>query len=143
MEHRPHSPLRKASRMYPPRIQISFSILRRAFRWSTARRRCRESSRGKKPLTKPMKFLFSTICLLAALAAGAQTAGHSGPWELEVSGSTAGLRGIHAVGGGVVWASGTGGTILRSEDGGYEWQQCATPPGPSKLDFRGIWAWDG
>jgi photosystem II stability/assembly factor-like uncharacterized protein len=89
-----------------------------------------------------MKFLFSTICLLAALAAGAQTAGHSGPWELEVSGSTAGLRGIHAVGGGVVWASGTGGTVLRSEDGGYEWQQCATPPEASNLDFRGIWAWD-
>src|SRR5277367_4420541 len=88
-----------------------------------------------------MKFLVSTICWLA-LAAGAQTAGHSGPWELEVSGSTDGLRGIHAVGGGVVWASGTGGTVLRSEDGGYEWQQCSTPPEASKLDFRGIWAWD-
>jgi photosystem II stability/assembly factor-like uncharacterized protein len=42
----------------------------------------------------------------------------------------------------VVWASGTGGTVLRSEDTGYLWQQCATPPGASKLDFRGIWAWD-
>jgi photosystem II stability/assembly factor-like uncharacterized protein len=80
--------------------------------------------------------------MLAALVAGAQTAGQSGPWELEVSGSTAGLRGIHAVGGGVVWASGTDGTVLRSEDGGYEWQQCATPPDANKLDFRGIWAWD-
>ena len=89
-----------------------------------------------------MKFFISTICLLAALVAAAQTAGHSGPWELEVSGSTAGLRGIHAVGGGVAWASGTDGTILRSEDGGYEWQQCATPPEASKLDFRAIWAWD-
>src|SRR6202167_4289766 len=89
-----------------------------------------------------MKFLVSTICILAALVAGAQTPTHSGPWELEDSGSTAGLRGIHAVGGGVVWASGTGGTILRSEDTGYLWQQCATPPGASKLDFRGIWAWD-
>jgi photosystem II stability/assembly factor-like uncharacterized protein len=87
-------------------------------------------------------FLAMTICLLAAFVAGAQTTTHSGPWELEDSGSTAGLRGIHAVGGGVVWASGTGGTILRSEDTGYLWQQCATPPGASKLDFRGIWAWD-
>ncbi len=51
-------------------------------------------------------------------------------------------RGIHAVGGGVVWASGTGGTVLRSEDTGYLWQQCATPPGSAKLDFRAIWAWD-
>lgn len=85
--------------------------------------------------------LIPTVCLLVALAAGAQTTGHSGPWELEDSGSTAGLRGIHAVGGGVVWASGTGGTILRSEDTGYLWQQCATPDA-NKLDFRGIWAWD-
>ena len=61
----------------------------------------------------------STVCLVAALVAGAQNTKHSGPWELEDSGSTAGLRGIHAVGGGVVWASGTGGTILRSEDTGY------------------------
>ena len=84
----------------------------------------------------------STACMLAAVVGGAQTAGRSGPWELEDSASTAGLRGIHAVGGGVVWASGTGGTILRSEDTGYLWQQCATPPGANKLDFRGIWAWD-
>ena len=66
----------------------------------------------------------------------------SGPWVLEKSGTTAGLRGIHAVGGGVAWASGTNGTVLRTEDGGYEWQSCAMPPGAEKLDFRGIWAWD-
>jgi photosystem II stability/assembly factor-like uncharacterized protein len=89
-----------------------------------------------------MNSLVSTICLLAALVAGAQTAGHSGPWELEVSGSSAGLRGIHAVGGGVVWAAGTGGTILRSEDTGYLWQQCSTPPGADNLDFRAVWARD-
>ena len=89
-----------------------------------------------------MKFLLLTVCILAALVARAQSARHSGPWELEDSESIAGLRGIHAVGGGVVWASGTGGTMLRSEDTGYLWQQCATPPGAAKLDFRSIWAWD-
>src|SRR5579872_4747488 len=66
----------------------------------------------------------------------------SGPWVMERSGTTAGLRGIHAVGGGVAWASGTNGTVLRTEDGGYQWQSCAMPPGAEKLDFRGIWAWD-
>jgi photosystem II stability/assembly factor-like uncharacterized protein len=80
----------------------------------------------------------SAVCMLATLVAGAQ----SGPWEMEDSGASAGLRGIHAVGGGVVWASGTEGTVLRSEDTGYLWQQCAMPPGGDKLDFRGIWAWD-
>ena len=66
----------------------------------------------------------------------------SGPWIMQSSGTTAGLRGIHAVGGGVAWASGTGGTVLRTEDGGYMWQRCAMPPEAEKLDFRGIWAWD-
>lgn len=87
-----------------------------------------------------IRFLIS-VCLLAVVA-GAQTATHSGPWELEESESTAGLRGIYSVGNGVVWASGSGGTVLRSEDTGYVWQLCAVPPGASKLDFRGIWAWD-
>jgi photosystem II stability/assembly factor-like uncharacterized protein len=64
------------------------------------------------------------------------------PWQLQTSATKAGLRGIHAVGNGVAWASGTNGTILRTEDGGYMWQPCALPPGAEKLDFRGIWAWD-
>jgi photosystem II stability/assembly factor-like uncharacterized protein len=89
-----------------------------------------------------MNLVISLLWFLAPLIAGAQSSRHSGPWELEESGSTAGLRGVHAVGGGVVWASGTGGTVLRSEDTGYLWQQCATPPAAGKLDFRGIWAWD-
>jgi photosystem II stability/assembly factor-like uncharacterized protein len=66
----------------------------------------------------------------------------SGPWVMQVSGSAAGLRGVHSVGGGVVWASGTDGTVLRTEDSGYMWQSCALPPDAGKLDFRGIWAWD-
>lgn len=83
------------------------------------------------------------LLLTAAAALAAQTLNQtSGPWVLEKSGTTAGLRGIHAVGGGVAWASGTDGTVLRTEDGGYEWQSCAMPPGAEKLDFRGIWAWD-
>ena len=64
------------------------------------------------------------------------------PWQLEPSETTADLRGVHADGGGVVWASGTGGTVLRSEDSGFEWQQCAVPPGAEKLDFRAIWGFD-
>ncbi len=73
--------------------------------------------------------------LLACGAAQAQ-------WEIENSGTTADLRGIDNVGGGVAWASGTNGTVLRTEDGGYLWQACAIPPGAEHLDFRGIQAFD-
>jgi photosystem II stability/assembly factor-like uncharacterized protein len=89
--------------------------------------------------------LFSSLLLIlvpGGAALGQTTGQASGPWVLEKSGTTAGLRGIHAVGGGVAWASGTNGTVLRTEDGGYEWQSCAMPPGADKLDFRGVWAWD-
>ena len=84
-----------------------------------------------------MRLLACLAFTVCALAASAQS-----PWQLEPSETTADLRGIHAVGGGVVWASGTGGTVLRSEDSGFEWQQCATPPGAEKLDFRAIWGVD-
>ena len=63
-------------------------------------------------------------------------------WEIEESNSSASLRGIVSVGGGVAWASGSDGTVLRTEDGGYVWQGCVQPPGAAKLDFRGIQAWD-
>ncbi len=63
-------------------------------------------------------------------------------WDLEDSHTTADLRGIDNVGGGVAWASGTNGTVLRTEDGGYLWQTCAVPPGAEHLDFRGIQAFD-
>ncbi len=85
------------------------------------------------------------IVVLVALAgiAAAQTQPEtSGPWAMEQSGVTAGLRGIHAVNAEVAWASGTNGTILRTVDGGARWQRCATPLGAARLDFRGIWAWD-
>jgi photosystem II stability/assembly factor-like uncharacterized protein len=61
---------------------------------------------------------------------------------MESSGTTADLRGIDNVGGGVAWASGTNGTVLRTEDGGYLWQACAVPPGAEHLDFRGVQAFD-
>lgn len=64
------------------------------------------------------------------------------PWETERSGTNQPLRGIHAVGNGVAWASGARGTVLRTEDSGYVWQRCAMPQDAGKLDFRSIWAWD-
>lgn len=63
-------------------------------------------------------------------------------WNAEDSGTTSSLRAVHSAGPGVAWASGTNGVVLRSEDNGYLWQQCAIPPDAGKLDFRGLWAWN-
>jgi photosystem II stability/assembly factor-like uncharacterized protein len=65
-----------------------------------------------------------------------------GQWRIQESHTNAGLRGIHSIGSGVAWASGTGGTVLRTTDGGGNWQTCTVPPGAEKLDFRGIQAFD-
>jgi photosystem II stability/assembly factor-like uncharacterized protein len=78
---------------------------------------------------------------MVALVLAACGAAHA-QWEMENSGTTADLRGIDNVGGGVAWASGTNGTVLRTEDGGYLWQVCAVPPGAEHLDFRGVQAFD-
>ena len=63
-------------------------------------------------------------------------------WTMQESHTTADLRGIHNVGGGVAWASGTNGTVLRTLDGGATWAACAVPPDAEKLDFRGVQAFD-
>ncbi len=63
-------------------------------------------------------------------------------FTLQDSTTTADLRGIASVGDGVAWASGTHGTVLRTEDSGFVWQGCAVPPDAASLDFRGIQAFD-
>ena len=82
-----------------------------------------------------VRLLPALLIVAACLPAYAQ-------WEMQNSNTKADLRGIHAVGAGVAWASGSKGTVLRTEDGGYVWQTCAMPPGAEQLDFRSIWAWD-
>jgi hypothetical protein len=78
----------------------------------------------------------------ALLFALAFTTTAQAQWTLQDSRTTADLRGIDNVGGGVAWASGTNGTVLRTEDAGFVWQHCTIPPGAEHLDFRGIQAFD-
>ncbi len=80
-------------------------------------------------------FAALTLCAIAAPKLEAQ-------WQIQDAHITADLRGIDYVGNGVAWASGSNGTVLRTEDLGFVWQLCAMPPGAEKLDFRGIQAFD-
>lgn len=82
---------------------------------------------------------------VAMVAAQAGAVGQTAVWQMQESGTTAGLRGIDSVDGTVAWASGTGGTVLRTVDGGAHWTKCAVPDGEkdgATLDFRGVQAWD-
>jgi photosystem II stability/assembly factor-like uncharacterized protein len=65
----------------------------------------------------------------------------TGSWIVRSSGTTASLRGLHVVDAHVAWASGTGGTFLRTLDGGESWAFGAVP-GAEARDFRDIHAWD-
>jgi len=58
-------------------------------------------------------------------------------WQLQAVGTDAKFRGLCVVSGDVVWASGTGGTVVRTADGGATWNVFAVP-GASELDFRDV-----
>jgi photosystem II stability/assembly factor-like uncharacterized protein len=70
--------------------------------------------------------IFSVAAVLAAPA-----------WTAQLTGVAARLRGVSAVSQRVAWASGTGGTVLRTTNGGDAWDTI-TVPGAQGLDFRDI-----
>jgi photosystem II stability/assembly factor-like uncharacterized protein len=62
-------------------------------------------------------------------------------WRLSATGVTARLRGLAAVSDRIAWAAGTGGTVIRTVDGGHSWHR-VDPPGTQDLQFRDIEAFD-
>jgi photosystem II stability/assembly factor-like uncharacterized protein len=64
-----------------------------------------------------------------------------GQWVKQNVNTTASFRGLSVVNEKVVWASGTGGTVIRTIDGGANWDVIIVP-GSEKLDFRDIEAFD-
>src|SRR5215471_17348954 len=65
-------------------------------------------------------------------------------WTPQMSGVTSRLRGVSAVSDKVAWASGSGATVLRTEDGGGAWvkQVVDSDQSAARLDFRDIDAID-
>ena len=62
-------------------------------------------------------------------------------WLKAEVNTKASFRGLDVVNENVVWASGTGGTVIRTIDGGDNWD-VINVPGADKLDFRDIEAFD-
>ena len=81
------------------------------------------------------------VALLVSLADSGPLHSQSSPWTPLSSGVTARLRGLSAVSPRVAWASGSGGTVIRTDDGGATWTRLAVPDSEA-LDFRDIDAVD-
>jgi photosystem II stability/assembly factor-like uncharacterized protein len=79
------------------------------------------------------RLVFIMLCLLPLIA--------NAQWQRQRINTTAGFRGLAVVDDNIVWASGTGGTVIRTTDGGSTWR-VITVPGAEKLDFRDIEAFD-
>ena len=62
-------------------------------------------------------------------------------WQKQSIDTKASFRGLSVVNQNVIWASGTGGTVLRTVDGGKTWSIFKVPDA-DKLDFRDIEAFD-
>jgi photosystem II stability/assembly factor-like uncharacterized protein len=77
--------------------------------------------------------LLLTIFLFAAIA-------HA-QWQKQSVDTKASLRGLSVVTENIIWASGTGGTFLKTTDGGKNWT-VGVVPGAEKLDFRDVEAFD-
>jgi photosystem II stability/assembly factor-like uncharacterized protein len=58
-------------------------------------------------------------------------------WEVQPVGTAAKFRGLSVLNLDVIWASGTGGTVLRTVDGGKSWAVNVVPSA-ADLDFRDV-----
>lgn len=59
-------------------------------------------------------------------------------WTPQTSGVTSTLRGVSAASDKIAFATGSGGTVLRTKDGGTTWTKIALPADAAKLDFRDV-----
>jgi len=95
-------------------------------------------------LTPMYKNVFSILIVLTIVFQGCKP---SQPikYGLEIgfvnTNITNNLRGLSVVNENVVWTSGTNGVVLKTRDGGENWQ-IRTVPGADSMDFRSIEAFD-
>jgi photosystem II stability/assembly factor-like uncharacterized protein len=81
--------------------------------------------------------LFTALFLFASVAVSVADA----QWTKQNVDTKASLRGLSVVSENIVWASGTGGTFLKTIDGGKTWT-VGKVSNADKLDFRDVEAFD-
>ncbi len=81
------------------------------------------------------------LFLLSAWLWASLSFAQSPEWKQVQSPGKASLRGLSPISEQVCWASGSGGTWLKTEDGGASWQT-GTVAGLDTVDFRSIHAFD-
>ncbi|MFD9291870.1 WD40/YVTN/BNR-like repeat-containing protein [Streptomyces sp. NPDC060030] len=103
-----------------------------------------------KAMGKMRRLIAPVLCgaavtaVLAAPTAQATPGGHQGRdpgWVLTGTGTDARFRGLAAVGHDAAWVAGSGGTVLRTTDGGHQWRD-VSPAAAAGLEFRDIEAFD-
>ena len=82
-----------------------------------------------------------TITCVCSIVAGAPQHTAAQAVTPQVSNTTQLLVGLQAVNDRVVWASGAGGTVLRTTDGGEHWR-AGVVPGAEGIQFRDVFALD-
>ncbi len=82
----------------------------------------------------------ATLLLIAGCAGGPPSL-PAPQWQLLPAPTTASLRGLAALDGQRAWVTGSGGTVLRTTDGGLTWRQVG-PPERTDADFRDVVAFD-
>jgi len=89
------------------------------------------------------KYAIRSILFVGSLLLLISCASSSNPssWQILYEAEGISFRGIDAVNESVCWVSGNQGTILRTADGGLNWQDVSVP-GADTLDFRDIHAFN-
>ena len=122
----------KSRRVVPTRLLESGFQFKFPF-WEIASRELCQNWRKDNKFMKLIKAVWVFVMFL--------TIPVSAQWQKQTVETKASLRGLSVVNEKVVWASGTGGTVLQTVDGGKTWT-VRVVPGAEKLDFRDIEAFD-
>ena len=110
----------RSQNMFPSPTSLAMSVAPRASR-------------------SPLAVAAVTLAMLCPLVGGAQAFAPALRVTEQQSGTTQLIQAVHAVNERVVWASGHGGVVLRTLDGGDHWSRITTPSGDT-LEFRDVHA---